>query len=141
MGPTFIHANQLDGNIPPSKLAGHAKSNIPLPPELASFLMLNQGRGVRITHDACELDVKDIVGVSSDYLTLNKPVRNLRLRLSGVLWEWDSAHTCWFKYPTWDSKSGWNGRRGPNQDAIPRTGEDDPLTGHDADADIVEELK
>jgi hypothetical protein len=79
------------------RLAGEYAKDIPLPKTLAQVLFLCQGRGIPISSDGQLLEA-GACRITADRLLLTQEVRNLRIWLDDVVWEWDSAGQAWLQH-------------------------------------------
>lgn len=98
--PIFVNAEGVFEELGPTdsiRLSGEHTEKVPLPKSLAQLLFLCQGRGVRISADYQLLAAGSCI-VTPDHLCLNEGVRNLRIWLDDVVWEWDSAGQAWLQH-------------------------------------------
>lgn len=98
-GGCFVEADDATG----LRLAGKYAKDIPLPKTLAQTLFLCQGRGIPISSEGLLLEA-GACSVTANRLLLTQEVRNLRVWLDDVVWEWDSTGEAWLRHTIYKVK-------------------------------------
>jgi len=93
--------NIIDDSALNVRPMGIQARTIPLPRQLSQLFFLCEGRGIRITADHDHVSPADFTVTLSHLVFKKEGVRNLRVWLDDVVWEWDSAGEAWIKHTTW----------------------------------------